>query len=193
MLSANFRGHADKIIVPVARLISKSGISPGIITLLGLFFSIMAAGMFAQKYLHLALVFLVLSSVLDAIDGAVARQLNRVSEFGGFLDSLTDRYSDSFVLIGVALYLEDHYLLVFIVLVGSLLVSYSRARAENYIERCDVGIAERAERLIILMIATILEITGVSGSIYAGLIILAVITHLTVLQRAALTHRSLRE
>ncbi len=192
MLSANFRRHANKIVVPVARLVSKSGINPGIITLSGLFLSIVAGVMFAQKNLLFALAFLALSSILDAIDGAVARELDRVSEFGGFLDSLTDRYSDSFVLIGVAFYLEDHYLLVFIVLVGSLLVSYSRARAENYVEKCDVGIAERAERLIILAVATVLEITGVNGSIYAAMIILAVITHLTVLQRVNLTYRSLR-
>ena len=192
MLSANFRGHTNKIIVPIARFISKSGISPSIITLSGLFFSLIAAVMFAQKNLLFALAFLVLSSFLDVIDGAVARELNRVSAFGGFLDSLTDRYSDSFVLIGVALYLENHYLLVFIVLVGSLLVSYSRARAENYIEKCDVGIAERAERLILLIIATVLEIAGVSGSIYGALVILAVITHFTVLQRVSLTYKSLR-
>lgn len=192
MLSANFRGHANKIIVPVARLVSKSGINPGTITLSGLFFSIVAGVMFAQKNLLFALAFLTLSSILDAIDGAVARELDRTSEFGGFLDSLTDRYSDSFVLIGVAFYLGDHYLLVFIVLVGSLLVSYSRARAENYIEKCDVGIAERAERLIILAVATVLEITGVNGSIYAAMIILAVITHFTVLQRVNFTYRSLR-
>jgi len=132
MLSANFRGHANKIIIPVARLVSKSGINPGTITLSGLFFSMAAGVMFAQKNLLFALAFLTLSSILDAIDGAVARvarELDRTSEFGGFLDSLTDRYSDSFVLIGVAFYLGDHYLLVFIVLVGSLLVSYSRASA----------------------------------------------------------------
>jgi phosphatidylglycerophosphate synthase len=134
-----------------------------------------------------ALLFLLLTGFFDVMDGAVARVTRRVTRFGGFLDSLYDRYSDSAILLGLAVYLDQYYLLIFIVLVGSLMVSYSRSKAENYLQRCDVGIAERAERLIILAAATLVEALGFlpRGKVFlAALVILAFLTHLTVLQRA---------
>ncbi|MEE9565059.1 MAG: hypothetical protein V3V63_05065, partial [Candidatus Hydrothermarchaeaceae archaeon] len=104
--------------------------------------------------------------------------------------SVADRYADAFILIGIAMYLNEHHVLIMVVIVGSILVSYSRARAETVIDKCDVGLAERSERLIILMVATLLAIAGVN-LFYEALVLLAVLTHLTVLQRILYTRKEI--
>jgi phosphatidylglycerophosphate synthase len=145
--------------------------------------------------LFFAFIFIFLTSFFDVIDGAVAKVTHNVTKLGGFLDSTIDRYSDSVILIGLALFLEDHYGLIFIVLVGSLLVSYTRARAEEFVPKCDIGIAERSERLIFLMIATFLaayQFLNPLDIFYTILIILAILTHFTVLQRIYYTYNLLR-
>jgi len=104
------------------------------------------------------------------------------NKFGAFLDSTLDRYSDSFVLFGILIYAGDRGLvletrLVFITLVGSLLVSYTRARAEGLGIDCKVGLLTRLERFLIVTFMLI------AGQITVGLVVLAALTHLTVVQR----------
>ncbi len=195
MVSSRFRSTADPYITRIVAPIAKAKVNPSLITLLGFAFSIIAGLMYASSNLIFALLSLALSSVLDAADGAVARLSNRVSAFGGFLDSLTDRYSDAVILAGIAVYLQGHYLLVIAVLVGSLLVSYTRARSEMEIEgKCDVGYGERAERLIIIMAATIAEVIVPSlNAVYWALVVLAVLTHFTVVQRIWHTYKVLEK
>ncbi|MEE8168439.1 MAG: CDP-alcohol phosphatidyltransferase family protein [Candidatus Hydrothermarchaeales archaeon] len=182
MLSAH-KDRFDGIVLSTARRIAALGISPNALTILGFLGSIVTGAALALGQLSAALVFLALTSVLDALDGAVARISNRATEFGAFFDSLLDRYADALILLGLVIYLRDHYLLLFVVLVGTLLVSYSRAKVEALKCKGDIGIAERAERLIILMLAILLEIRGIDA-FYPALLILAVVTHVTVLQRA---------
>lgn len=182
MLSANFRSYSDRIMLPLGGFVAKFGISPNILTLIGLLLSVAAAGAFAYGNLVYALVLLALTALFDVLDGAVAKAAGKITEFGGFLDSMADRYSDALILIGIAIYLGEHYVLIMVVIAGSILVSYSRARAENFIDKCDVGLAERAERLIVLMLATLLAAAGLD-LFYETLLLLAAITHLTVLQR----------
>lgn len=161
---------------------------------MGLVSSLLVAIAFAYEDLVLAFLLLLVTSFFDIIDGAVAKVANKVTKFGGFMDSTLDRYSDSAILIGLALFLDEYYGLIFIVLVGSLLVSYTRAKAEEFVPKCDVGIAERAERLIILMLATLLgalQLVYPKDAIYVALIILAILTHFTVLQRIYYTQRQL--
>lgn len=187
MLSARFKDQADALLYPAAKLLASAGVGPNLLTHLGLAASLGAGMALATGSLGAALLFLLLTGFFDVMDGAVARVTRGVTRFGGFLDSLYDRYSDSVILLGLAVYLDQHHLLVFAVLVGSLMVSYSRSRAENYLPRCDVGIAERAERLIILAAATLVEALGFfpQGEAFLGaLVILAFLTHFTVLQRA---------
>jgi archaetidylinositol phosphate synthase len=162
---------------------------------MGLGFTLLAADMYASGNLIFASVALVIASVLDLADGAIARLNEKVTPFGGFLDSLTDRYSDAIILYGIAVFLGGHFLLIFTVLVGSLLVSYTRARAEMEIEKCDVGIGERAERLIILLIATVVHALNIFdvNVIYWALVILAILTHVTVIQRVFFTYRALKK
>ena len=186
MLSAKFRRYSDRIILPIGGIASKCGLGPNAFTLMGLVLSAFTAFSFAIGNLTLALVLLALTSLFDMLDGAVAKATGKVTKFGGFLDSTVDRYSDALILIGIALFLKEHYILVMVVIIGSIMVSYTRARAENIIEKCEVGIAERAERLIVLMLATLLGVLGVN-LFYEALLFLAVITHGTVLQRVLYT------
>lgn len=195
MLS-RFRNYLDFVITPIARVLAGIGISPNALTILGFISSILTAVAFAYKELTCAFYLLLVTSFLDAIDGAVAKAADKTSKFGGFLDSVLDRYSDAFILLGLMLYLQKHYMLIFIVLVGSILVSYTRARAELVIPKCDVGIAERAERLIILIVATFLEVFKIFPSVdvfYAALVLLAVLTHATVLHRIIYTYLGVRK
>lgn len=190
MLSARFRGYSDAVMLPLGGFFAKSGVSPNAVTFLGLLASAGAAGAFAYGNLVYAFILLGLTSLFDILDGAVAKAGGKVTEFGGFIDSVTDRYSDALILIGIGMYLGEHHVLVMVVLVGSILVSYTRARAENFIDKCDVGLAERSERLVVLMVATLLAVSGIN-LFYEALVFLAVITHLTVLQRVLYTKRKI--
>lgn len=192
MLSAKFRERAEFLIIPVAKLVARLKISPNALTVLGFLSSGAAAYAIAAGDLQAAFYLLLLTGFFDVIDGAVARATNSVTRFGGFLDSVLDRYSDAIILLGIAIYFADYYLLILIVLVGSLLVSYTRARAEKELEKCDVGFAERGERMIILTVAAFLEGFLAVDAIYYALILLAIITHLTVLQRVSYTYFALR-
>ena len=193
MVSSKLRSTVDPFITRIVAPIAK--VNPSLITLFGFTFSIIAGLMYASGNLIFAFITLALGSVLDVADGAVARLTNRVSAFGGFLDSLTDRYSDAVILTGIAVYLQGHYLLVITALVGSLLVSYTRARSEMEIDgKCNVGYGERAERLIIIMAATLVEAASPGlNAIYWAVVLLAVLTHFTVAQRIWYTYKALEK
>lgn len=195
MLSARFRGAANVVIVPIARLFAALNVPPNILTLLGLLASFATAYALAAKRLELAFVFLLLTGFFDAIDGAVARVSKRVSDFGAFFDATLDRYADAAVIIGLALYLEDHYLIAFIALLGSLMVSYTRARAELFVPRCDVGLGERAERLVIIIAAIAASLAGVleaERALYYALVLVALLSHSTALERIFYTYALLK-
>jgi len=170
--------------------------------MLGVLFAFLAAIMywfsgFNQFGLISAAVFLLISGFLDALDGVLARLFGEVTVFGGFFDSLLDRYADAFVFLGIILgWLLTSPVWVFwgfAALVGSLLVSYSRARAEAAgIKMESVGIAERAERIIILAVATLLNIVW-ADALRWGMLLLAVLANLTVLQRAVYFRKASRK
>lgn len=168
-----------------------------------------AALFFVWQDLLAALLLLLLSSFVDVLDGAVARAQKRTTAFGGVLDSVCDRYSDAIVIFGIIFggWLSSSWgpLWGILALVGSLMVSYARARAEAAgISQLGVGIAERPERLIILMGATLLQYLTFSGILFAppvffgislwleyGIIIIAILAHITVVQRTVAAYRAL--
>ena len=190
---------------PVARVIARSKIPPNALTLLGPIVATFAAWMYIQQQLALALLLLLLSGFVDALDGAVARATGKTTAFGGVLDSVCDRYSDAIVLIGVILGGGSSTFWGILAIVGSLLVSYTRARAEAAgVEQLGVGIAERPERLIILMIVTLLQYLTVIGLLFPppsyfgiiywleyGVILIAILAHITVVQRTIAAYRAL--
>lgn len=192
------RGWASRAIEPVGRAISRSGIGPNAITCLGLIFGGLSAAMFGMGNQVLAGALLLAGGVFDLLDGAVARASGRETSFGGFLDSTVDRYVDLLLFAGIisgfiyGAIPEAEFMRGWgwawglAALSGSFMVSYVRARAESAGSgRMDVGLMERAERLIVLGIGALLCVTD-----YAVLLV-AVFSHLTVLHRVVEAKRRL--
>lgn len=177
----------------VGRIVAKTHLSPNVLTVIGLMLNIVVGAVIASGNLMLGGALLLLAGVFDVVDGAVARATNRVSEFGAFFDSTLDRYSDAVVLGGILIYLSREgegtlpLVLVFITLVGSLMISYTRSRAEALGIRGDVGFAQRAERVILLSGALLL-----TQPVW-GLWALAIVTQFTVIQRIYHVWRILRD
>ncbi|RLI21592.1 CDP-alcohol phosphatidyltransferase family protein [Candidatus Bathyarchaeota archaeon] len=174
-----------------AEILHKAGFTPNIISVTGLIFAFISAVAYATwKSYHpvtllLAAVLLLISGFCDAIDGVIARLYKQATAFGGFLDSLLDRYSDAFIIAGIIIGGLCELFWGFLALIGSLLVSYSRARAEAAgIKMESVGIAERAERILIISIFTVIAVFYEPQTILnIGVIVLALLTNFTVIQR----------
>ncbi len=141
----------------------------------------------------LAAALLLLSGYCDALDGVVARQFHQATAFGGFVDSVLDRYADAAVITGIILGGFVNTIVGILALVGSLLVSYARARAEAAGTKMEsIGIAERAERIIILAAATFATFAW-SIALDIGLIIIAILAHLTVVQRILYAYTNMKK
>lgn len=174
-----------------ARAAHRIGLTPNMISGIGLVLAFLSAFTYAEwqknaLYLLLATVLLMLSGFCDALDGIVARLYEKTTVFGGFLDSLLDRYADAAVYIGIIVGGLCDVLWGLIAVAGSLLVSYSRARAEAAgIKMESVGLAERAERIIILLAASLIAVFWQPTTVMnIGIILLAILSNLTVLQRS---------
>lgn len=189
MLS-RFRDRANDLIRPIAEAIARTGVSPNTLTFIGLAVGLLAAIFFARGEQLLAGLTLLVAGFFDIMDGAVARVLRRETAFGGVLDSVVDRYVDFLIFAGIiyafttggiaeASFMQGWgWVWGVSAIVGSFMVSYIRARAEAAGSgKLDVGIAERAERLLILAIGALVGFTQ-----YA-VVIIVILTHLTVLQR----------
>jgi CDP-diacylglycerol--glycerol-3-phosphate 3-phosphatidyltransferase len=177
---------------PVARVLLRAHVRPNHLTVVGLGVSILAACALAGGRLRVCAVLLALAGLFDFFDGSLARLANRVSAFGAFLDSVVDRYSDLVVLLGAVLHYERQadatgVLLTLITLVGTVMVSYTKARAQSVGLPCEIGLMERPERLIVL-------IAGAAFNLLTpAMVVLAVLTNLTAVQRILHTRRASRE
>lgn len=182
-----------------ARVAHKIGLSPNIVTLFGFILSFFAAVAYAlvttpfQMYFLVAAVALLMASgFCDTLDGVLARTYNQATVFGGFLDSLLDRYADAFMLAGIMIGGGCNLLAGLAALASSLMVSYSRARGEAAgIKMESIGIAERPERIIILAVSSIIAILWFPA-LNIGVIIIAGLATFTVLQRGLYVYRSFR-
>ena len=173
----------------LAKILIHLGVSADLLTWAGLLTAFYSGWLITQESFFIAGVVLLLSGLLDMLDGAVARASGTASAFGGILDSSLDRYGDAVVLGGAAIYYSsvDDLLLfaALIALSGSFVISYVRARAECEVEDCRVGFWERGERLVLVALSLFLN------ALPAALCLLAVGTHWTVFQRLALAkHRT---
>jgi archaetidylinositol phosphate synthase len=176
------------------------GLTPNRISGLGIVLALFAALSYTKWqvqpfYLALAIVLLLASGFCDALDGVVARLYQQTTAFGGFLDSLLDRYADAAVYVAIIISGLCDPLWGTVALTGSLLVSSSRARAEGASVRMEsVGIAERAERIIILAVATVIAIFWQpKTAINATMILLAILTNLTIVQRCIYAYGKLKK
>jgi len=176
-------------LVGEARLAHSLGLTPNKVSVIGIFFAVLSAVSYWQwesqpaLLLVLAPLFLLVSGFCDALDGVLARRFGEATAFGGFLDSLLDRYTDAMVYAGIILGGLSDVRWGLLALIGSLLVSYCRARAEAAgVKMETVGLMERAERIIILVVASFLTLAW-GEALQWGIVFLAVSTNLTVLQR----------
>jgi len=192
MLTDRVRQWSRGIINPIAGLVSKTGISPNGITVIGFLLMVGVGLVLSQGYLRLAGVLLIVAALFDALDGALARLQDRVTPFGAFFDSTMDRYAEAAVFLGVLVYFlrqgaSTEVILTYIAIIGSLMVSYTRARGEGLGVSIRGGLLSRLERMVILVLFLLLNQLAIA------LWILAPLTNLTALQRIWLTWRAMRE
>ena len=174
------RPYVKIVLDPIAE---RMKINPNIITMAGLLVSLVAAYMFARGDLLLGGVFIALSGFVDMLDGAIARKNQTNTPFGGVLDSTMDRFADAFILMGIIYGGFVDWFIGILTLLASFTVSYVRARAESEGIKCDVGIAERPERLVILMAGAFLGYFFNPSLMYWAVVIVMVLGYLTVIQR----------
>ena len=176
----------SKIIRLIVRGLALSKIHPNVLTFLGLLINIGAAALLAGGQFRWAGVVIIGAGLFDMVDGRVARETNRVTRFGGFFDSVLDRYSDLFLLMGLLVWYGSinqrfYEVLTAVVMTASVMISYTRARAENTIPACKVGFMERPERVVLLIIGALFD------RMAPVLWVIAVLGNLTVVHRMVFT------
>jgi len=190
-VQARARRVAEGIVTPLARL----GVTPNIITVVGFLLNCVTAGVLASGHLSIGGGLLFFSGMFDMLDGALARVMSQQSDFGAFLDSILDRYSEAAILLALIYQFTMAtparpvpVLLVYAVAIGSLVISYARARAEGLGLEAKIGIAPRPERVLILGLGLLFNATT---TIFA-LVVLTFITHFTAMQRLYAVWRQTR-
>lgn len=198
-----------KIINPVIHGMIKIGITPNMVTTIGFLGNVLATAMFilaseqATPEVGYAMIgwggaILIFSGLFDMMDGRLARLGNMSTAFGAFWDSTLDRYSELFSLFGLTLYLLNTVgtwagVISFLALVGSIMVSYVRARAEGLDIECKVGLMQRPERVVVTSVVAIL--TGIfnsNGWLIGGMILIAVLANITAFWRVAHCYKLLK-
>ncbi len=181
--------RAQSWLTSEAAMLHNLGLSPNQVSIFGIILAVLSALTYWQWKLHpilliLAPLLMLASGLLDALDGALARLYGEATNFGGFFDSLLDRYADAVIICGIILGGLTDVTWGLAALIGSLLVSYARARAEAAgVKMESVGLAERAERLVLLALASFLSFVWLEALGW-GVLVLAILTNLTVIQRA---------
>ncbi|MBO0790252.1 MAG: CDP-alcohol phosphatidyltransferase family protein [Ktedonobacteraceae bacterium] len=201
MFSRRIQQRARRLVMLVIQPLARLGITPNTLTWIGLLLSAATALVIASGYLQIGGVLVLCAGIFDMFDGAMARIRNAATTFGAFLDSTLDRYSESIILFGLLYYalqhpgLQDSFwpigheqawmiTFTFIAVVGSLMVSYTKARAEGLGIECKTGLLARPERVIILAIG-LLTNTGIWA-----LALLAIFSHETAVERIVSVWRS---
>ncbi len=198
MISSILKPAITKAITPVASLALRCGITPSGVTWVGAIGVVASALYFYPRgELFIGTLLISFFALSDLFDGTMARLSARgSSKWGGFLDSTIDRITDSVILFGASLYLirnDDPLAIVMMVtLVTGILVPHIRAQAEALNIDCSGGIAERAERLIIVLTAIGLDGLGVPYVLSGGIWMLAVLGIITVVQRVLIVKRAIK-
>ena len=211
LISDKNRTRYLKIIEPVGNIFARAGVHPNILSISGLALSLTAGLIYSQGAFFWAAWVVVLAGTCDTLDGHIARQNNKHSDFGAFFDSTLDRYSDMFLYIGLAYHFSggpafmgihpsasNHadpspwtVMVIVMAVAGSFMVSYTRARAEGLGLECKKGLMQRPERIILLIIGSLLGVIPVMGALLLklALLLLAVSTNLTAVYRIMVVRR----
>ncbi len=177
---------AQFILERIVRALSLAKIHPNVLTAVGLVINIAAAVLFGKGNFVAAGVVVLGAGLFDMVDGRVARASNTVTPFGAFFDSVVDRYSDMALYMGLLVYYARvgrslYVVLVALVMAGSVMISYTRARAESLIPSCKVGFLERPERIVLIIIGALMNRMG------PVLWIIGVLSNVTVVHRCIYT------
>ena len=190
VLPSRLKAAGRGLLSPVVRLAIALHLTPNTITVIGLGITIVAAVLVATDFLLVGAALLIAGSLLDAVDGALARATSGATSFGGFLDSTLDRAGEAILYIGIGTWLVLHVadpvlplVALMAAMAGSFLVSYAHARAQGIGLAADVGLAPRTERLILVIIGVALAGFGLTIGLVGILVILAALTVATVIQR----------
>ncbi len=178
------------ILRPLTGALIRSGIHPNALSYAGLATSVAAGWMYGVGSLVWAGVLLLLAGIFDLLDGAVAREGHRMSRFGAFLDSNLDRYAEIVVFLGILWRFQGEPMMqvvAVLAITGSLMVSYTKARAEGLGQEVSGGMLQRPERIVLLALGSFFQ----EGGLRVVLWILAVFTNLTSVQRMILVARSM--
>ncbi len=191
MISSKIGHKLDPYIYTVVKYLLGKRVNPNLLTFSGFILNAGAAFLLASGYMKGGGFAILGAGLCDLMDGAMARNQGRATPFGAFFDSVMDRYSDLIVLLGILLHYTRRgstsmVVLTSVVLIGTALVPYVRARAEGVIEKCAVGLLERAERIALLAVGSLFDVMA------PILWILAVLTHVTVVQRIHYTWKQLK-
>ena len=184
-------GAGGKLVVDsIVRGLANLHIHPNILTLIGMVINIFATVLFAKGIFTWAALVIMFAGIFDIVDGEVARRTQRDTKFGAFFDSVVDRYSDLLLLLGLIIWYAKINRIFYVgltglVLIGAVLTSYSRARAESLIPACKVGFLERPERIVLLIIGALTD------RMAAVLWVMAILANWTVSQRIWYTWREL--
>jgi CDP-diacylglycerol--glycerol-3-phosphate 3-phosphatidyltransferase len=187
--------YSGVVLYKIVHGLALTRISPNVLTFIGLVINVFAALLFGfasadnnqpRLFFYAGLV-IIGAGIFDMVDGRVARATNQVTDFGGFFDSVIDRYSDVALFFGLLVYYARanrffYVVLVAFVMVSSVMVSYTRARAESLIEKCKVGFMERPERIVLVIIGALFN------HMAPVLWVLAVFSTTTVIHRIRYTY-----
>ena len=199
MVTGQIGRTLGKVVDAIVRLFAASGINPNLLTFIGSAINGVAAYLFAiasterpDHFFRWAGVVVVLASIFDLTDGSVARVTGRVTPFGAFFDSVMDRYSDLVLLIGLLVFYGranrfSYVTLVAVAMIGSVMVSYTRARAETLIPSCKVGFLERPERVVLIIIGALFD------RMAPVLWLIAALSNVTVIHRIFYTRQEARK
>lgn len=178
----SYKETLRKLLIPLVHWLSAMRVRPDFLTACGWALALFSGVLFGMGYIRSAGVVMLLAGLFDALDGAVARELDQISDFGAFLDSTLDRFSESAVFVGIAFYyaMESRpsiALLAGVAMTFSLLTSYTRARAEGLGYECEIGLLERAGRVVLV------AVSAIAGFLSVGLFAVAAGAFITTFQR----------
>lgn len=191
MIGNKIGRRLDPYITTLLKTILGNHGNPNLFTLMGFFATLLASFLIIKGSWVWGGLAIILSGLFDLFDGVVARNLGKVTSFGGFLDSVVDRYSDLFLLMAILVYYlekneSNRVILTFFVAIGTALIPYARAKAETAQISCNIGLMERAERIILLSAGVLFQ------WLEPVLWVLAILTHFTVLERIYYVWKKLR-
>lgn len=188
MLTDAARKYLRFLYEPPARLFSTLGVSPNVVTVIGFLLMVGIAVVLAQGYLFAGGLLIIVAAIFDAVDGSLARMMGQTSRFGAFLDSTLDRYSEAMIFLGLFIHLNTQnqhssLILIYATVVGSLMVSYARARAEGIGVPLKDGLFTRFERVFLLVVGLLFN------QLTIVLWLLAIFSNFTAFQRMYLVWR----